>query len=100
MDVAVVEVGLGGRLDATNILDPTLSIITSIQLDHTKILGDTIEAIAVEKAGIMKAHRPVLISDACPTAQLQVLGVTHIYKCILMISGHRGVSLITLLSRR
>lgn len=72
VDIAVIEVGLGGRLDATNIVHPTLSVITSIQLDHMKILGDSIEAIAIEKAGIIKPHSPVLISDACPTAQLQV----------------------------
>lgn len=50
-DAVVLEVGLGGRLDSTNIIVPTLSIITSIQLDHVKILGDTIEKIAAEKAG-------------------------------------------------
>ena len=51
-DAVVLEVGLGGRLDATNVVTkPTLSIITSIQLDHMKILGDTIEKIAMEKAG-------------------------------------------------
>lgn len=50
-EAIVVEVGLGGRLDSTNIITPTLSVITSIQLDHVKILGDTIEKIAAEKAG-------------------------------------------------
>ena len=50
-EAIVLEVGLGGRLDATNIITPTLCIITSIQLDHVKILGDTIEKIAAEKAG-------------------------------------------------
>jgi dihydrofolate synthase/folylpolyglutamate synthase len=53
-DAIVLEVGLGGRLDSTNIITPTLCIITSIQLDHVNILGDTIEKIAMEKAGIMK----------------------------------------------
>lgn len=65
-DVIVLEVGLGGRLDSTNIVSPSLSIITSIQLDHTKILGDTIEKIAMEKAGIMKPRVPVLIGPGCP----------------------------------
>ncbi|MBN1404700.1 MAG: bifunctional folylpolyglutamate synthase/dihydrofolate synthase [Opitutales bacterium] len=59
--VGLVEVGLGGRLDATNIVLPELAIITSIGLDHTEILGDTLEDIAFEKAGIIKAGRPVLI---------------------------------------
>ncbi len=60
VDFAVVEVGLGGRLDATNVLTPKLSVITNIGLDHTEILGKTIEKIASEKAGIIKAGVPVL----------------------------------------
>lgn len=60
VDVAVVEVGLGGRLDATNVLAPRLSIITSIDLEHTNLLGDTLGAIAREKAGIIKPETPVL----------------------------------------
>lgn len=57
----MLEVGLGGRLDATNVVTPTLSVITSIGLDHCKILGDTVEQIAVEKAGIMKPNVPVTL---------------------------------------
>ena len=60
-DVAVIEVGLGGRLDATNIVTPEVSIITSIAMDHCELLGDTIEAIAGEKAGTIKAGRPVVL---------------------------------------
>jgi len=60
VDLAVVEVGLGGRLDATNVLAPALSVITNIDLDHTDLLGDTIPAIAREKAGIIKPQAPVL----------------------------------------
>jgi len=60
-DVNIVEVGLGGRLDATNIVDPELSVITSIGLDHSELLGDTLEAIAAEKAGIIKPGRPVVL---------------------------------------
>jgi len=60
VDRAVVEVGLGGRLDATNVLAPALSLITNIDLDHTDLLGDTIAAIAREKAGIIKPQTPVL----------------------------------------
>lgn len=64
IDVAVVEVGLGGRLDCTNIISPDLSIITNISLDHTQFLGDTLAKIAYEKAGIIKAHTPVVIGEA------------------------------------
>lgn len=63
IDVAIIEVGLGGRLDSTNIITPLLSVITNISLEHTDILGDTIEAIAGEKAGIIKSNIPVLISE-------------------------------------
>jgi dihydrofolate synthase/folylpolyglutamate synthase len=61
VDVAVVEVGLGGRLDSTNIITPDLSVITNIGLDHTMFLGDTLAAIAGEKAGIIKPGVPVVI---------------------------------------
>lgn len=61
VDFAVIEVGLGGRYDATNVIDPLLSVITSISYDHTDILGDTIEKIAYEKAGIIKEGRPVIL---------------------------------------
>lgn len=54
VDYAVIEVGMGGRLDSTNIITPILSIITNISLDHTQFLGDTVEKIAFEKAGIIK----------------------------------------------
>ena len=61
VEVGIIETGLGGRLDATNVLDPELSVITSISLDHTEILGDTLEAIAFEKAGIIKPGKPVVM---------------------------------------
>ncbi len=64
VDVAVIEVGLGGRLDSTNIITPALSIITNISLDHTEFLGDTLEQIAGEKAGIIKPRVPVVIGEA------------------------------------
>lgn len=64
VDVAVVEVGLGGRLDSTNIINPLLSVITNISIDHTGILGDTLEKIASEKAGIIKSGVPVVIGEA------------------------------------
>ncbi len=66
VDVAVIEVGLGGRLDCTNIIAPALSVVTNISLDHTDILGDTLEKIAAEKAGIIKPFTPVVIGETQP----------------------------------
>lgn len=66
IDVAVIEVGLGGRLDSTNVITPVLSVITNISFDHKDILGDTLEKIAIEKAGIIKDHVPVVISQRQP----------------------------------
>lgn len=63
VDLAVIEVGMGGRLDSTNILDPELSVITNISFDHQNFLGDTLPLIAAEKAGIIKQNRPVVISE-------------------------------------
>lgn len=64
VEVAVIETGLGGRLDATNILVPVLSVITNIGMDHTSLLGDTFQKIAAEKAGIIKKSIPVIIGEA------------------------------------
>ncbi len=63
IDIAVVETGMGGRLDSTNLIKPELSIITNIGLDHTQFLGETYEKIAVEKAGIIKKNIPVIIGE-------------------------------------
>jgi dihydrofolate synthase / folylpolyglutamate synthase len=63
VDIAVIEVGLGGRLDSTNIINPVLSVITNIGHDHMDLLGDTFEKVALEKAGIIKKNIPVLISE-------------------------------------
>ena len=62
-DLAIIETGLGGRLDSTNVIDPILSVITNISLEHTEHLGDTVEKIALEKAGIIKPGRPVIIGQ-------------------------------------
>ena len=64
IDIAVVEVGLGGRLDCTNIIDPLVSVITNISFDHTQFLGDTLAKIAAEKAGIIKVGTPVVIGES------------------------------------
>jgi len=61
VDIAIIETGLGGRLDSTNIINPELAIITNISLDHTNLLGDTIEKIATEKSGIIKDETPIII---------------------------------------
>lgn len=66
VEVAVVEVGLGGRLDSTNIISPLLSVITNISYDHMDLLGSTLPAIAAEKAGIIKPHTPCVISQTQP----------------------------------
>ena len=63
VDVALIEVGMGGRLDSTNIITPLLSVITNIGLDHTQFLGSTLELIAIEKAGIIKQNIPVVIGE-------------------------------------
>ena len=63
VDIAIIEVGMGGRLDATNVITPLISVITNIGLDHTQFLGNTLEAIAAEKAGIIKQNTPVVIGE-------------------------------------
>lgn len=66
VDIAVIETGLGGRLDSTNVVTPEVATVTSIGLDHTDMLGDTLEEIAAEKAGIFKPGRAAIIGDANP----------------------------------
>lgn len=66
VDIAIIEVGMGGRLDSTNIITPLVSVITNIGFDHTQFLGNTIEAIAGEKAGIIKSNIPVVIGEYSP----------------------------------
>jgi dihydrofolate synthase/folylpolyglutamate synthase len=66
VDIAIIETGLGGRLDSTNIILPELSVITNISYDHINILGDTLEKIAFEKAGIIKSDTPAIIGEVIP----------------------------------
>jgi len=84
VEVAVVEVGLGGRLDCTNVLTPEVCVITSIGLDHTEILGDTLEHIAAEKAGIIKPGIPVVVGPVPEEARRVIEGV----------AGERGAPLV------
>ena len=71
-DYSIIEVGLGGRLDATNLSDPTISVITRIGYDHLKVLGNTLTEIAGEKAGIMRKGRPVVIGEQEPEARREL----------------------------
>lgn len=70
VDFAVIEVGMGGRLDCTNIISPILSVITNIGLDHTQFLGTSLEQIAMEKAGIIKKGVPVVIGETTPETRM------------------------------
>lgn len=77
VEVAVIETGLGGRLDATNIIKPILSIITNIGLEHTRYLGNTIDKIAAEKAGIIKRGVPVVVGESSPESDEVFREVAH-----------------------
>jgi dihydrofolate synthase / folylpolyglutamate synthase len=87
MDVAVVEVGLGGRFDSTNVCQPCLSVITSISYDHTKILGSKLEQIAFEKAGIIKPGRPVISGALTREARPVIERIAHERGCRLAELG-------------
>ena len=93
LDVVILEVGMGGRLDATNIIDADLAIITTVDLDHQEHLGDTKEAIGYEKAGILRANQPFIYADKNPprsiiehahrlNTQMQCLDVDYSFKII------------------
>lgn len=77
VDIAVIEVGLGGRLDCTNIIVPELSIITNISMDHMQFLGNTLDKIAAEKAGIIKPGIPVVIGETTPETRPVFLAKSH-----------------------
>jgi dihydrofolate synthase/folylpolyglutamate synthase len=90
VDIAVLEVGMGGRLDATNITEPLISVITDIDLDHQKFLGDTIAAIAGEKAGIMRTGKPAITLPQHPQAN-QVLGEKMIETGAVALNATRNM---------
>ncbi len=90
VDIAALEVGMGGRLDATNITEPLLSVITDVDLDHQKFLGDTIAAIAAEKAGIMRAGKPTITLPQHPQAN-RVLGERMIDTGAIPIDATRNM---------
>lgn len=88
IDVGVIEVGLGGRLDATNVVTPLVSVITSLYLEHTYVLGDTIEEIAAEKAGIIKPGLPVVLAPQLDSARQVVEDVADQRGSDLTRLGH------------
>lgn len=105
---AVVEVGLGGRLDATNVLTPLVSAVTNVDMDHADYLGDTLEKIAREKAGIVKGHVPFVTAEASPAlrevfrsvaaqrgAPFHLLDVEHALRDVELARDHTGFTLET-----
>ena len=103
VDVAVVEVGMGGRLDSTNIVRPLVSVITNIGYDHTQFLGDTLEQIAGEKAGIIKEDTPVVVGesrietqlvfiDKAKTSRAPILFADQVYRVAEQVSRPQGQS--------
>lgn len=101
VEVAIIETGLGGRLDATNLIVPLLSVITNVGMDHTALLGDTIEQIAREKAGIIKKSVPVVVGEAdaayngviearAEELRSQVIYAQNIYECVSQSAKEEG----------
>lgn len=93
VDVAVLEVGLGGRFDATNVVSPRLAVITSIDLDHTRYLGRTIPEIAFEKAGVIKADIPVVAGDLTAEAE-RVIQRVAAEQAARLVPAHEGVEIL------
>jgi dihydrofolate synthase/folylpolyglutamate synthase len=86
VDIAVIETGLGGRLDSTNVITPELSIITNIGYDHMNILGNTLEEIASEKAGIIKKNIPVVIGETLPQTKPVFLSTAQQQKALIIFA--------------
>jgi len=87
VDIALLEVGLGGRWDATNATDPMISVITSVELDHKEWLGENIEKIGVEKAMILRPGRPLIVNGAGPAALEAILATAQSFNAIPLIGG-------------
>ncbi|MFV0303878.1 MAG: bifunctional folylpolyglutamate synthase/dihydrofolate synthase [Moheibacter sp.] len=90
VDIAIIETGLGGRLDSTNVITPILSIITNIGLDHTKILGNTRQEIATEKAGIIKNRVPVIIGESDEEINAIFIEKAHSAQSELIFAEHNS----------
>ena len=91
VDIAIIEVGLGGRLDATNIINPELSVITNVAFDHQHLLGDTIALIAKEKAGIIKEGVPIVLGATCEEARC-VVAETALQKGSKLFLSRKNIS--------
>ncbi len=91
-DISVLEVGLGGRLDATNVITPALCVITPIAFDHESFLGNTLEAIASEKAGILKSGVPVIVAKQMPAADAVISERAHQLACKILRTGDASVT--------
>ena len=89
VEIAVIEVGLGGRLDSTNIITPEVSLITNIGMDHTQFLGDTLEKIALEKAGIIKPMVPVVISETQAETKMIFSLIAHQLKSEIVFADEQ-----------
>jgi dihydrofolate synthase/folylpolyglutamate synthase len=90
IDVGVIEVGLGGRLDATNVVEPAVTAVTHIALDHEEYLGRTIPEVAAEKAGILKPGVPAVVGRLVPDAEAVVLGRAAAVGAPVLRAGHEG----------
>ena len=93
LDLVILEVGMGGRLDAVNVVDPDCAVITSIALDHMEFLGPDREAIGREKAGIMRPGRPVVVSDPEPPASVLARAEDWVAKVICVRPARRAASI-------
>ena len=103
VDIAIIEVGLGGRLDSTNIITPELSVITNISYDHTSLLGETLGKIALEKAGIIKQKVPVVVGETHPQTSIIFNGIANELSAQLVFADQifkSGVGLMSLNNRQ
>nr|WP_262917812.1 folylpolyglutamate synthase/dihydrofolate synthase family protein [Muricauda sp. F6463D] len=91
VDIAVIEVGLGGRLDSTNIITPEVSLITNIGMDHTQFLGNTLKKIALEKAGIIKRKVPVVVSETQPETKVIFNLIAHQLKSEIVFADKEPI---------
>ena len=98
VDIAIIETGLGGRLDSTNVLRPDVTVITSITSDHTEILGNSLEKIAAEKGGIIKDNTPLILSNQMDEVRKVLYSIANEKNAKLLESKNADVSEIELLS--
>ena len=92
VDIAIIEVGLGGRLDSTNVITPEVAVITNIGLDHTQFLGETLSKIAREKAGIIKPNVPVVIGETLPESKVVFTEIADKNKASISFAENQDAS--------